>query len=221
VRAVGPVHDFHRSSGSLLAKGLNPGTFLPTWPPVETYQREAAMSLDPTDRIEIVPAEGSWSVAKRLIEEVWPPEIVAQLPWKDVVWARPERRVLAFDRIGKLIGHAELFLREAHWQSRPVRIAGIGAVATRRDQQRRGVASAVMRSAIEEARQAFLADFSLLFCEARHAVLYEKLGWHRFEGDVFVEQPQGRIRFAVTDHYVFDLKLAPREGVIDLCGLPW
>jgi len=28
------------------------------------------------------------------------------------------------------------------------------------------------------------------------------------------------MRFDVTDPYVFDLKIAPRTGVLDLCGLP-
>jgi predicted acetyltransferase len=100
-------------------------------------------------------------------------------------------------------------------------IAGIGGVATRSDLRRQGVASMVLQRAIEEMRDAYGADFGLLFCEPRLAPVYKRLGWHRFEGDVFVEQPQGRIRFVVTDPYVFDLKLAPREGAIDLCGLPW
>ena len=34
-------------------------------------------------------------------------------------------------------------------------------------------------------------------------------------------QPQGRVRFDATNPYVFDLKIAARAGVLDLCGLPW
>jgi hypothetical protein len=34
-------------------------------------------------------------------------------------------------------------------------------------------------------------------------------------------QPSGRVRFDVTDSYVFALVLTPRTGVLDLCGLPW
>jgi len=61
----------------------------------------------------------------------------------------------------------------------------------------------------------------LLFCEPRHAPIYEKLGWHPFKGDVFVTEPGGRVRFDVTEAYVFDLKIAPRSGLLDLCGRPW
>ncbi len=64
-------------------------------------------------------------------------------------------------------------------------------------------------------------DFGLLFCEPRHAPLYKQLGWRFFEGEVvFVEQPL-RVSFSVTDAFVFDLKIAPRAGILDLCGLPW
>jgi len=27
--------------------------------------------------------------------------------------------------------------------------------------------------------------------------------------------------FSVTDAFVFDLRIAPRAGILDLCGLPW
>jgi hypothetical protein len=38
---------------------------------------------------------------------------------------------------------------------------------------------------------------------------------------LFAEQPQGRIRFETMTTFVYDLKLAPRSGIIDLRGLPW
>jgi aminoglycoside 2'-N-acetyltransferase I len=64
-------------------------------------------------------------------------------------------------------------------------------------------------------------DFALLFCEPRHAPVYQKLGWHAFAGDVFVAPLAGRVHFAVTDPYVLHLRMSPRNGEIDLCGLPW
>jgi aminoglycoside 2'-N-acetyltransferase I len=176
------------------------------------------MSLDPIARLEVLSADIGWKMAKPLFDEVWPPEVVAKLPWKDVQWSEPQRRVLAFDRAGALIGHAEFLLRDADWENRAVRVVGIGGVVTRPDRRRRGIASAVVRRAIEEAVE---ADFGLLFCEPRHAPVYEKLGWRRFGGDIFAMQPHGRIRFAVTDPYVLDRKLAPRAGIIDLRGYPW
>jgi aminoglycoside 2'-N-acetyltransferase I len=173
------------------------------------------------DRIEVVDGAAGWALAEQLFDAVWPPAVVETLPWKDVVWANPDKRVLIFDGEGALIGHVGLYRRDATWNDRAVTMGGIGSVATRAESRRRGVASVGMRRAALEMEQAFGIDFALLFCEPRHAPLYRSLGWRRFEGDVLVMQPQGRVPFTATDAYVLDLKLAPRAGVLDLCGLPW
>ena len=146
--------------------------------------------------------------------------MVATLPWRHVVWAHAYRRVLVSDERGEVACHVGLFMRDATWNERPVRIGGIGGVATRADSRGRGLASSAMQRASQELK-ADGAQFALLFCEPRLMALYRRLGWQPFAGQVFVEQPQGRIRFDVTDPMVLDLELAPRTGVLDLKGLPW
>lgn len=173
------------------------------------------------DHIEITVSNVGWPQAAPLLEAVWPSEVVAKLPWRDVVWANPDRRLLAFNRENEVICHLAIVLRDATCDGRAVKIGGIGGVATREDSRRQGVASTAMRRAIYELQETHKADFGLLFCEPRHASLYVTLGWHLFKGDVFVIQPQGRVRFGATDPYVFDLRIAPPAGVLDLCGLPW
>jgi aminoglycoside 2'-N-acetyltransferase I len=172
-------------------------------------------------RIEVVTGDSGWPQAEPLLASVWPPEVVATLPWREVVWAHANYRVLMFDDSDHIVGHVGLFLRAAQWDGHPAKIGGIGGVATREDSRRQGIASLAMRRAVDELRDVHSADFGLLFCEARHAPVYQKLGWHAFAGDVFVTQPVGRVRFTVTDPYVFDLRMSPHEGEIDLCGLPW
>ncbi len=173
------------------------------------------------DRIEVVGGDAGWPQAAPLLQSVWPPEVIATLPWRDVAWARADRRLLGFDGAGEIICHVGIFWRDATWDGRAVKVGGIGGVATRADCRRRGVAGAAVRRAAEEIRDAYAADFALLFCEPRLAPVYQSLGWHLFAGEVFVTQPRGRVRFDVTDPYALDLKIAPRSGVIDLCGLPW
>ena len=173
------------------------------------------------DHIEITAGKVGWQQAAQLLNAVWPSEVVAKLPWRDIVWANPDQRLLAFNRDNEIICHAALVLRDATWDGRAVKIGGIGGVATREDSRRRGVASAVMRRATQQIQETYKAAFGLLFCEPRHASLYSRLGWRSFQGDVFVMQPRGHVRFDVTDPYVFDLKIAPRIGVLDLCGPPW
>ena len=72
------------------------------------------------------------------------------LPWKDVVWAHADNRVLNIDGHNDVIGHAGIYLRDATLDARPVKIGGIGGVATRLDCRSQGVASEVMREAVKE-----------------------------------------------------------------------
>ena len=50
---------------------------------------------------------------------------------------------------------------------------------------------------------------------------YTGRGWKPFVGEIYADQPEGRIRFEAMAPYVYKLKRAPLHGVIDLCGLPW
>ena len=95
----------------------------------------------------------------------------------------------------EVVCHVGLFTRHAAlWNDREVTIGGIGGVATHPDRRKRGLASAGMQAAVQcFAREG--KDFALLFCEPDKYAFYRNLGWHRFEGDVFAEQPHGRIRF--------------------------
>lgn len=166
----------------------------------------------------VVPGDAGWNSVAGLMRSVWPAEHVATLPWRDVVWAHADQRVLTFDPAGEVVGHVGLYVRDGTWNDRLVKLAGIGGVATRDDRRRRGIAHAGMQRAAQAMAD---ADFGLLFCEPRHGPLYQSLGWHRFEGVVYAEQPAGRVRFDVIEAWVLDRNLAPRHGVLDLCGLPW
>jgi aminoglycoside 2'-N-acetyltransferase I len=174
-------------------------------------------------RIDVEPGAAGWQRAAPLLRVVWSPEVVATLPWRDVVWANADRRVLVADEQGGVLCHVGLFLRDATWDNRPVRIGGIGGVATRADSRRRGLATAAMRKAAGEMR-AEGADFGLLTCGPHLVPFYRRLGWQPFHGEIFVEQPHGHFRLDrlnVTGPMVLDLRLAPRAGVLDLRGLPW
>src|SRR5258707_9068488 len=115
-----------------------------------------------SNRIEIVNGDEGWRLASRLLEAVWPPEVVATLPWKDVVSARADRRLLNINGHNDVIGHAGIYLRNAAFDARPVKIAGVGGVATRLDCRGRGTASEVMREAVREMRgTAYVAGIGL------------------------------------------------------------
>lgn len=170
--------------------------------------------------IDIRTADASWSVARPLLHAVWPPHAVKTKPWRDVVFAEPDLRVLLETEDG-LACHVGITRRDATWNERKVRIGGIGGVATREDCRRRGYASVALNAATQTLKDERATDFAMLFCEPHNAAFYLARGWRAFGGEVYAEQPGGRVRFEAMAPYVFDLKRAAREGVIDLCGLPW
>jgi glycine/D-amino acid oxidase-like deaminating enzyme len=83
------------------------------------------------DRIDVTSGDVGWRQAASLLKAVWAPEVVAALPWRDVVWAAPDQRVLAFNAAGEIIGHVAIIVREATLDGRAVKIGGLGGVATR------------------------------------------------------------------------------------------
>jgi GNAT superfamily N-acetyltransferase len=174
------------------------------------------MSID----IEIVTGDGAWPQARLLLETVWSPDVRAQLPWAQLTFAHADFRVLVEDAEG-LACHVGIYWRDARWDGRKVRIGGIGAVATRPDCRRRGYASIALNAAMHTFREERATDFALLFCEPALAPFYEARRFRAFKGDIDAMQPEGPIRFDVLKPYVSDIRRAPREGVIDLCGLPW
>lgn len=171
-------------------------------------------------RIDIRPGDAAWEVAGPLLNAVWPPDLVASLPWGDLVTAHADVRVLV-THDGELVSHVGLFIRGCDWDGRQVRVGGIGGVATSERQRGHGFASAGMTAAITALARDHAIDFGLLFCEEHNIAFYRGLGWQPFDGTVFAEQPEGRIHHNSVAPFVYDLKLAPRAGVIDLRGLPW
>ena len=171
--------------------------------------------------IEIVSGDASWPAAARLYQAVWPPEALAKLPWAKFAFARADLRVLVEDAAEGLVCHVGIYLRQATWNGRTVRIGGIGDVMTREAFRRRGLASIALNAAIQTLKDERATDFALLFCEPHNAAFYRHRGWKPFTGEIFAAQPDGRIAFDILTPLVFYLRRAPHEGMIDLCGLPW
>jgi hypothetical protein len=171
-------------------------------------------------RIEVCDGNESWPLAEPVLKAVWPPEVMATLAWRDLVFAHAVRRVLAWDDDGRLVCHVGLFVREIRWDGRPVNVGGIGGVATLPHRREQGFASTALKRAAECFAEAKL-DFGLLFCEAARFDYYHNRGWSRFHGTVTMEQPSGQARLTSLTPFVLDLRLAPRSGDLDLCGLPW
>jgi aminoglycoside 2'-N-acetyltransferase I len=170
---------------------------------------------------DILSGDAAWKEVEPLYQAVWPPEIVAKLPWAGIVSAHADLRIVVRDEADDVVCHVGIYHREARWNGRKVTAGGIGGVLTREDKRRRGYTSIALGAAVRALNDEGSADFALLFCEPRHAPFYIARGWVRFEGQIFAEQPGRQISFTAITPYVFDLRRKLRQGTIDLCGLPW
>ena len=174
-------------------------------------------------QIDILNGDASWPLAKPLFDAVWPPHVVATLPWADIVFAHAELRVLVQDEAGEALCHVGIYRRDITWNGRKVPVGGIGGVLTRADSRSRGYASIALNAAAQTLKDEGSAAFAMLFCEPYNVPFYEGRGWKPFDGEIYADQPDtGRVRFEAIAPYTYDLKgRAPAQGVIDLCGLPW
>ena len=171
--------------------------------------------------IDILNGDASWERAKLLFEAVWPPHLKETLSWGHIKSAHADLRVLIDAPEGGLACHVGIYFRTITWNGRKVHVGGIGGVSTREDCRGRGYATLALDAAIHTMRANEAVKFALLFCEPHNVAFYQARNWHPFTGEVFCEQPSGRVRFDAMAPFVFEISRAPRQGTLDLSGLPW
>ena len=171
--------------------------------------------------IEEWDGDASRPLISSLRDAVYPPEVLATIVWRNVTSDRAQRRILVKDD-GAVVATAGVIWRAGYLDDAPVRLGGIGGVMTKPESQGLGFG----RAAVEAACRRLVRDrspaFGVLFCEEKNVGFYEKLGWRRFGGAVFVQQPMGRMAYEIMPTMVAPLGTsAPQHGRLDLAGLPW
>src|SRR6202795_2723726 len=132
--------------------------------------------------IEVLNGDASWPLAEPLFNAVWPPEVVAKLPWAGIVFAHADLRVLVEAEAEGVVCHVGIYRREVTWNGRKLRAGGSGGVLTREDMRRRGYASVALNAAVQTLKDEGATDFALLFCEPHKAPFYAGRGGHLFAG---------------------------------------
>jgi nodulation protein A len=138
----------------------------------------------------------------------------------------PEYRLIGRDRAGTLVAHLECGARTALSGGQPVRILGIGAVATHPIAQGKGVGSAMFQALKGHATQLQLADFGFLECRDAVAGFYESVGFVR------TGQPCTSIHYETHKQEKYEgpvmvlpltkaFGLWPSAGEVDLQGMDW
>lgn len=171
--------------------------------------------------IDVVNGDAAWKSVEPLHRSIFGREAVENLPWGHIVWANAELRVLIDAPEGGLACHVGIYFRTITWNGNSIHVGGIGGVMTRPDCRGRGYATLALDAALQTMRANEAARFAILFCEPHNFAFYQARNWQPFTGEVFCEQPDGRIRFDLMTPFVHDIRRAPRQGTLDLCGLPW
>ena len=176
-------------------------------------------------KLEFIATDRLSDLQKNSIEKlrsaVYPPEVLATLPGLAFTWASPQWSVLLWDQ-NELVSRVGLIVREIISNGEAETIGGIGGVMTHPEKQGQGLASQAMREASRLFDDELNVSFALLFCRPHLVEFYKRLKWKPFQGQLFVDQPQGRIEFSANGPMVLDVKeQAPVNGALDLNGLPW
>lgn len=172
-------------------------------------------------QIEEHGGEESRSLIAGLSKAVYPPEVLASIAWRNVKSAGATRRVLVKDG-EEVVASAGVTWRSALLDGAHVLIGGLGGVMTWPARQGTGLGRLAVLRATELLTRDQTPSFGLLFCERKNTPFYGKLGWTTFAGTIIVEQPAGRIVYDIMQPMVIGLHaVAPTDGDLDLCGLPW
>jgi GNAT superfamily N-acetyltransferase len=153
---------------------------------------------------------------------VYTPEVAAAWPGRAIEWAPHQWGVIGWGAEGAALCYVGVVLRDARWNDRAVRVGGIGGVKTHPAFRGRGLATTAIQRALDCFDQQRDVDFGLLVCEPGLVPFYERQGWRRFPGDLFVTQRQATVPFTFNLPMTTPLRLQELlTGTIDLLGPPW
>ena len=165
---------------------------------------------------------GEQAAVRTLALAVYPPEVAAAWPGRAIEWAAHQWAVVGRDAEGAALCYVGVVLRDARWDNRSVKVGGIGGVKTHPASRGRGLATTAIRRALDFFRGQGDVDFGLLVCEPGLVPFYERQGWRRFPGDLFVAQKQATVPFTFNLTRTTPVRLQESlAGTIDLLGPPW
>jgi predicted GNAT family N-acyltransferase len=158
----------------------------------------------------------------KLTIAVYPPQETGNDPVRNFQWAEKPWGIFIWNDDENLVSYVGVITRKVKLNDAPVLIGGIGSVKTAPDARGKGYATAGLQRATRLLEEEFNVDFSILFCRDELLNYYTRFGWIQFDGDVFVEQENGKIKFSFNKVMTLAAtKAAPQMGKLDLCGMPW
>jgi predicted acetyltransferase len=135
-------------------------------------------------------------------------------------WAGADWTVMVWED-EDMVSNVHIIERTALVGGQPVRLGGIGNVATKVEWRKRGYAAAALRVAQEFLSDPLKVEFGLMMCIERMVPYYEKLGWKMVAKSILMEQPEGKRGLSYPVMVLPITRNDWPQGMIDLCGLPW
>jgi len=135
-------------------------------------------------------------------------------------WATADWTVMVWED-EELVSNVHIIERVATVGGQPVKLGGIGNVATKLEWRKRGYARSALKTAQDFLLDPLKVDFGLTIATEQMVPRYEKLGWEEVAKSMKIDQPD---RKTTLNFPVMILPLCKQEwpeGEIDLCGLPW
>ena len=135
-------------------------------------------------------------------------------------WATPDWTVMIWEDTD-LVTNVHIVERTAMVGGKPVKLGGIGNIATKVEWRNRGYASMALKKAQEFLSDPLKVDFGLMTSIELLVSRYERMGWKVVAQDLQMEQPDGKMTLRYP---IMVLPVCMQEwpaGEIDICGLPW
>lgn len=139
-----------------------------------------------------------------------------QLSW------RPKDTHFLLYRDGRAASHVSVLLRHTvRVGSDRIAVTGVAGIITRPDLRHRGLATRVLRHALDATRHRARTSFGFLFCLRELVPLYEARGWREVCSVVRIQQPAGVVEAPLR---AMILPLHDQQwpaGPVCLGGPPW
>ena len=182
---------------------------------------EALPREQPGSRITVqIKAAGELPPAEQKALEALLERVFRDDPYAGMAYAKADWNVLVYTG-DILAANIEIVEHTVTVGGQPLRVGGIGGVATLPEYRGRGLASRGMSAAVKFMRDELGLEYGLLITSARRITLYEGMGWQVVSAPAYFDQPSGKIQNeGITMSLTMTGKPWP-PGIVDFCGLPW
>ena len=169
-------------------------------------------------RIEIKSAQ-EWSQFERARQDcVVTSALYAYL--NGTKWADPDWSVMVWED-EDMVSNVHIIQRTILVGDHPVKIGGVGNIATKVEWRQRGFATSALKVAMDFLSDPLQVDFGLMIATENVIQRYEKCGWKLISNTMLIEQPDGHRAFSIPILILPVCRDTWPKGQIDLCGLPW